>query len=59
MSITDDIKRTFSSANNLTRLIYINIGVFLFFLIVSVISFLFDNSGIESTILRLFAILHP
>jgi membrane associated rhomboid family serine protease len=56
MSITDDIKRTFSSANNLTRLIYINIGVFLFFLIVSVISFLFDNSGIESTILRLFAI---
>ena len=56
MSITDDIKRTFSSANNLTRLIYINIGFFLFFLIVSVISFLFDNSGIESTILRLFAI---
>ncbi|HOP58968.1 MAG TPA: rhomboid family intramembrane serine protease [Bacteroidales bacterium] len=56
MSITDDIKRTFSSANNLTRLIYINIGVFLFFLIVSVISFLFDNTGIESTILRLFAI---
>ncbi|OQB63241.1 MAG: Rhomboid family protein [Bacteroidetes bacterium ADurb.Bin145] len=56
MNIWNDIKKNFSTANNLTRLIYINAFVFLVFLICAILSFLFDNPDIESTLLDLFAI---
>lgn len=56
MDIWNDIKKNFSTANNLTKLIYINIFVFLIFLICAILSFLFDNPDIESTLLDLFAI---
>ena len=56
MNIWNDIKKNFSTANNLTRLIYINAFVFLVFLICAILSFLFDNPDIESTLLDLLAI---
>jgi len=56
MNIWKDIKKNFSTANALTRLIYINIIVFLVFLVFAILSFLFDNPDIESTLLDLFAI---
>jgi membrane associated rhomboid family serine protease len=56
MNIWKDIKKNFSTANALTRLIYINVFVFLVFLVFAILSFLFDNPDIESTLLDLFAI---
>jgi len=56
MNIWNEIKKNFSTANTLTRLIYINVFVFLVFLICAALSFLFDNPDIESTLLDLFAI---
>ena len=40
-SIIMDIKKNFKTGNSLTKLIYINVGVFLFFSILHVLSFLF------------------
>lgn len=56
MDIWRDIKKTFSTANALTRLIYINVAVFLVFLIFAIISFLFNNPDIEAALLDLIAI---
>ncbi len=56
MDIWHDIKKTFSKANALTRLIYINVTVFLVFLIFAIISFLFNNPDIEAALLDLIAI---
>lgn len=56
MDIWHDIKKSFSTANALTRLIYINVTVFFVFLIFAIISFLFDNQAIEATLLDLIAI---
>ena len=56
MNIWNDIKKNFSTANTLTRLIYFNVFVFLVFLIFAILSFLFDNPDIESTLLDLLAI---
>lgn len=39
-SITDQIKQQFKSGDNMMRLIYINVGVFVLFLILNMISFL-------------------
>ena len=44
-SITDEIKQTFKEGSMLTRLIYINLGVFLFVKIFSIIFFLFAING--------------
>ncbi len=46
MGIWDDIKRTFRNGSNLTRLIYINIAVFIFITILAVIGFLLKNEQI-------------
>lgn len=56
MDVWPDIKKTFSTANALTRLIYINVTVFLVFLIFAIISFLFNNPDIEAALLDLIAI---
>jgi len=56
MGILDDIKRTFRHGSNLTRLIYINISVFLIISLSAIISFLLDNPAIESKILDLLSI---
>lgn len=44
MGIWDDIKSTFKNGNNLTRLIYINIAVFILITITTVIGFLLKNT---------------
>lgn len=41
-SLTADIKKTFKNGNGLTKLIYINVGIFLVFQILFVLSFLFN-----------------
>lgn len=56
MDIWHNIKKTFSKANSLSRLIYINAIVFLVFLVCEIISFLFNNPDIEAAVLHLFAI---
>lgn len=56
MDIWHNIKKTFSKANSLSRLIYINAIVFLVFLVFEIISFLFNNPDIEAAVLHLFAI---
>ena len=43
MNIIDEIKSSFKTGNNLTRLIYINLGVFLIIQIVIILSSLFGN----------------
>ena len=45
MGIWDDIKKTFRNGSNLTRLIYINIAVFILITIIAVIGFLLNNSN--------------
>jgi membrane associated rhomboid family serine protease len=47
MGIWDDIKNTFRNGNNLTRLIYINIAVFILITISAIIGFLINNPEIS------------
>ena len=47
MGIWDDIKKTFRNGSNLTRLIYINIAVFILITIIAVIGFLLNNPDIS------------
>ena len=56
MGIWDDIKRTFKSGSTLTRLIYINIAVFLIISIVSVIGYLINNQTISIKVLNLLSV---
>jgi membrane associated rhomboid family serine protease len=56
MGIWDDIKLTFRKGSNLTKLIYINIGVFIFLTLVSVIGFLVNNQAISEKALDLFSV---
>jgi len=56
MGIGDDIKRTFSKGNSLTKLIYINIAVFLIISLVSVIGYLLNNQTISVKTLNLFSV---
>jgi membrane associated rhomboid family serine protease len=56
MGIWDDIKNTFRNGNSLTRLIYINIAVFILITIFAVVSFLLTNPGISSFTLSLVAV---
>ena len=56
MGIWDDIKKTFKEGSNLTRLIYINIAVFIIITIVAVIGFLLNNPVISDNTLDLFAV---
>ena len=56
MGIWDDIKLTFRNGSNLTRLIYINIAVFVLFTLVAVIGFLLNNTEISWKALDLFSV---
>jgi membrane associated rhomboid family serine protease len=56
MGIWDDIKKTFKTGSNLTRLIYINVAVFLLITIVAVISFLLSNPVISEKALHLLSV---
>lgn len=56
MGAFDEIKKTFKAGSNLTRLIYINIAVFLLIALVSVIGYLIGNQEISAKFLNLLAI---
>lgn len=56
MGIWDDIKKTFKNGNNLTRLIYINIAVFILITITAIIGFLLTNPDISVKTLNLFSV---
>jgi len=56
MGIWDDIKNTFRNGSNLTRLIYLNIAVFILITLTAVIGFLLDNNEIPSKALDLFSV---
>ncbi|MBE3087064.1 MAG: rhomboid family intramembrane serine protease [Bacteroidetes bacterium] len=56
MGIWDDIKKTFRNGSNLTRLMYINIAVFILITIVAVISFLLNNPEVSGKALNLFSV---
>jgi membrane associated rhomboid family serine protease len=56
MGIWDDIKNTFRKGTNLTRLIYINTGVFLIISSAAIVGFLLKNPVVASKTLNLFAI---
>ena len=56
MGIGQDIKKTFRTGSSLTRLIYINIAVFLLISIGSIIGYLLDNQTLSFKILNLFSV---
>jgi membrane associated rhomboid family serine protease len=56
MGIWDEIKLTFRNGSNLTRLIYINIAVFVLLTIVAVIGFLLNDTYISGKALDLFSV---
>jgi len=56
MAIWDEIKKTFVTGTTLTRLIYINVVVFLIISVAVIIGFLLDNPSIDPTIIDLLAI---
>ena len=56
MGIWDEIKLTFRHGSNLTRLIYINIAVFVLLTIVAVIGFLLNDTFISGKALDLFSV---
>jgi membrane associated rhomboid family serine protease len=56
MGIWDDIKLTFRNGSNLTRLIYVNIALFVLITIVAVIGFLLNNPDISDKALDLFSV---
>jgi membrane associated rhomboid family serine protease len=56
MGIWDDLKLTFRNGSNLTRLIYINIAVFVIITIIAVIGFLLNNQSIADKSLDLFSV---
>jgi len=56
MGIWDDIRSTFKNGNNLTKLIYINIAVFVLITIASVLGFLLKNSIISQKALDIISV---
>jgi len=56
MGIWEDIKSTLRDGSNLTRLIYINIGVFLIISIFSIVGYLLNNQQISEKVLNFLAI---
>jgi membrane associated rhomboid family serine protease len=56
MGIWDDIKSTFSNGNNLTKLILINIALFIVITIIGVIGFLIVNPEIINQTIRLLSV---
>lgn len=56
MGIWDDIKKSFRNGTNLTRLIYINIVVFLIITMVAVVGFLLKNEVISGKLLDVLSV---
>ena len=56
MGIWDEIKSTFRHGSNLTRLIYINIAVFVLLTIAAVIGFLLNDPAISDKALDIFSV---
>jgi membrane associated rhomboid family serine protease len=56
MGIWEEIVRTFKSGNNLTKLIFINTGVFLVITIASIIGFLLRNELIASKVVSILSV---
>jgi len=56
MGILDDIKGTFRRGSYLTRIIYINVAVFLILSIVSIIGFLLNNQNIQVSAIDLLSV---
>jgi membrane associated rhomboid family serine protease len=56
MGIWDDIKMTFRNGSNLTRLIYINIAVFILITLATITGFLLNNPDIPDNFLRIFSV---
>jgi membrane associated rhomboid family serine protease len=56
MGIWDDIKNTFRNGSSLTRLIYVNVAVFLVLTIASVFGFLLNNPLLSDKILDLLSV---
>ena len=56
MGIWDDIKNTFRHGSSLTRLIYINIAIFLLITISAAIGYLFKNPGLSDKIIDLISV---
>ena len=56
MGIWDDIKLTFRNGSNLTRLIYINVAVFVLITLVAGIGFLLNNQDVSGKALNLFSV---
>jgi membrane associated rhomboid family serine protease len=56
MGIWDDIKNTFRNGSSLTRLIYINIAVFILFTLLDVVGFLVKNPGISDQVLNIISV---
>jgi membrane associated rhomboid family serine protease len=56
MGIWDEIKKTFRDGSNLTRLIYINIAVFIVITIIALLGFLLNNPDISGKTLNLLSV---
>jgi membrane associated rhomboid family serine protease len=56
MGILDDIKKTVRSGNSLTKLIYINIAVFLLISVGSIIGYLLSNQTLSLKLLNIFSV---
>jgi membrane associated rhomboid family serine protease len=56
MGIWDDIKLTFRNGSNLTRLIYINIGIFVLLTIIAGIGFLLNDQDVAVKALDIFSV---
>ena len=56
MGIWEDIKKTFRDGSTLTKLIYVNIAVFILITITAVIGFLLNNSDFSIKALNLFSV---
>ena len=56
MGIRDDIQKTFGNGTSLTKLIFINVAVFVLILIVSIIGFLLNKPQISTTTLNIFSV---
>ena len=56
MGMWDDIKKSFNSGSSLTKLIYINVGFFIFISLVAITGFLLANTVITDTTLKFLAV---
>lgn len=56
MGIWDDIARTFRTGSNLTKLIYLNTGVFLVITLAAILGFLLTNDSIPAAMMNILAV---